>query len=237
MDVLLIPGFWLDASSWDDVAPALRAAGHTVHALTLPGLESADADRSEITLRDHIDAVVAEIDAVEGPVVLVGHSGGGNIAYGATDARPDRVARVIYVDSFPPGPGGIINDELPAEHGEVPLPDWAAFEGELADFTSEGLDAFRERAIPQPEHVAADPIELIDERRRRVPATLIATTMLEADYRAFLQPDHKWHGFVRELELIDDVEYIDLPTSHWPQFTKPAELAAALVGVLQRGGF
>ena len=46
MDIILIPGFWLDASSWDKVAPALRQAGHRVQALTLPGMESKDADRS-----------------------------------------------------------------------------------------------------------------------------------------------------------------------------------------------
>lgn len=233
MNLILIPGFWLDASSWDSVAPALRAAGHDVRALTLPGLESADADRSEITLRDHIDAVVAEIDASDGPVVLVGHSGGGSIAHGATDARPDRVARVIYVDSFPPSPGGVINDELPSEHGEVPLPDWAAFEGELADFTEQQLDEFRARAIPEPEHVAADPIELHDERRFQVPVTLIATTMLEADYRNFLQPEHPWRPMLDDLARIESVSFIDLPTSHWPQFTRPDDLAAAILKALE----
>jgi len=38
MDVILIPGFWLNAASWDGVVPALEAAGHRVRALTLPGL-------------------------------------------------------------------------------------------------------------------------------------------------------------------------------------------------------
>ena len=55
MDIILIPGFWLDASSWDEVIPALRQVVHRVQALTLPGMESKDADRSQITLRDHID--------------------------------------------------------------------------------------------------------------------------------------------------------------------------------------
>jgi hypothetical protein len=27
MDIILIPGFWLDASSWDDIVPALERAG------------------------------------------------------------------------------------------------------------------------------------------------------------------------------------------------------------------
>src|ERR671918_60690 len=108
MDVVLIPGLWLDGSSWDEVVPALEEAGHRTYALTLPGLESKDADRSEITLRDHVDAVVKVIDSIDkadGKAVLVGHSGGGAIAHAAVDARPDRVARVVYVDSGPVGRG------------------------------------------------------------------------------------------------------------------------------------
>src|SRR5918995_2195062 len=153
MDVILIPGFWLDGSSWGEVAPALEQAGHRVRALTLPGLESADADRGGIRLRDHVDAVVAAVDEADGPVVLVGHSGGGAIAHAAVDARPDRVARVVYVDAGPLAHGGSINDELPAENGEVPLPDWSLFEEEdLVDLDDELRAAFRERAIPSPAH-------------------------------------------------------------------------------------
>src|SRR5690606_21879210 len=111
MDVILVPGFWLDASSWDAVLPALRAAGHRPHPMTLPGLESREADRSGITLRDHVAAVVAEIDthAQSAPVVVVGHSGGGPIVHGAVDARPDKVARAIYVDAGPLSEGASIN--------------------------------------------------------------------------------------------------------------------------------
>src|SRR5215470_7367547 len=114
MDIILIPGFWLDASSWDEIVPVLEQAGHRTHPLTLPGMQSADAGRGAITLRDHVDAVVAAIDAVDpaaGKVVLVGHSGGGAVAHAAVDARPGRVARVIYVDSGPLGQGGIIRSE------------------------------------------------------------------------------------------------------------------------------
>ena len=230
MDIILIPGFWLDASSWDEVIPALRQAGHRVQALTLPGMESKDADRSQITLRDHIDAVVEAIDCVDpasGQVVLVGHSGGGAIAHAAADARPGRVARVVYVDSFPMGEGGLINDELPVENGEIPLPDWSLFEKEdLVDLDDDLRAAFRERAIPTPVHVASDRQRLSDERRYDVPATVIACEFSTAQLRDWMAQDHP---AMRELAKIRDVGFIDLPTGHWPQFTKPAELGQAIV--------
>jgi pimeloyl-ACP methyl ester carboxylesterase len=230
MDIILIPGFWLDASSWDDVVPALERAGHRTHALTLPGMESRAGDRSSITLRDHIDAVVRVIDSLGpagGGVVLVGHSGGGAVAHGAADARPERVARVVYVDSMPLGEGGLINDEYPAENGEIPLPGWPLFEEEdLTDLGDDLRAAFRARAIPTPEHVATDRQRLSDERRYDVPVTVIACEFSSAMLRQWMEQDHP---AVRELARIRDVGYIDLPTGHWPQFTRPADLGEAIL--------
>jgi pimeloyl-ACP methyl ester carboxylesterase len=230
MDIILIPGFWLDASSWDEVVPALQQAGHRIQALTLPGMESKDADRSGITLRDHINAVVEVIDSIDpanGKVVLVGHSGGGAIAHAAADARPGRVARVVYVDSGPLGEGGVINDEMPAENGEVPLPDWALFEKEdLVDLDDDLRAAFRERAIPTPVHVTSDPQRLCDERRYEVPVTVIACEFSSAMLREWVAQDHP---AVRELAKIRDVDYVDLPTGHWPQFTRPGDLGQAIL--------
>ena len=34
---------------------------------------------------------------------------------------------------------------------------------------------------------------------------------------------------VREFTKIRDVEYVDLPTGHWPQFTRPEELGRAIL--------
>jgi pimeloyl-ACP methyl ester carboxylesterase len=230
MDIILIPGFWIDASSWDEVVPALEQAGHRTQALTLPGMESKDADRSGITLRDHIDAVVEVIDSLDpadGKVVLVGHSGGGAVAHAAVDARPDRVARVVYVDSGPLGDGGVINDELPSEDGEIPLPDWAIFDDEdLVDLDDKLRATFRERAIPTPIHVASDQQRLSDERRYDVPVTIIACEFPSETLRKWME---QGHPYVRELAKIHDVEYVDLPTGHWPQFTRPEDLGQAIL--------
>ncbi|MFD3443910.1 alpha/beta fold hydrolase [Microbacteriaceae bacterium 4G12] len=232
MDIVLIPGFWLDGASWNDVAAPLRDAGHTVHALTLPGMESRDADRSEIGLRDHIDAVVAVIDSLPDRVVLVGHSGGGAIAYAAADARPDAVARVVYVDSGPLGEGGVINDELPQVGGEVPLPDWDVFEDEdLVDLTDELRERFRSIAIPEPAKVTSDPQVLSDPRRYDVPATVICCEFPAQMMRDLMA---QGHPYVAELARLTDYELVDLPTGHWPQLTKPRELASAILAAVDR---
>jgi pimeloyl-ACP methyl ester carboxylesterase len=235
MEIVLIAGFWLDGASWGDVTPSLRSAGHHVHALTLPGLESPDADRSGIGLRDHVDAVIAVVDALPVPVVLVGHSGGGAIAHAVADARPERVVRVIYVDSLPLGDGGVINDELPAVNGEVPLPDWSVFgEEDLVDLDEPLRARFREIAIPQPVAVTRDKQVLSDTRRYGVPVTVIACEFSTDMLRGWMAPDHPYSGYVAELTKINDAELVDLPTGHWPQFTRPRELAMAILAAVDR---
>jgi pimeloyl-ACP methyl ester carboxylesterase len=232
MDIVLIPGFWLDGASWDEVAAPLRHAGHTVHALTLPGLESRQADRSGIGLRDHVDAVIAVVDSLPDPVVLVGHSGGGAIAHAVADARPDRIARVVYVDSGPLGHGGVINDELPAVNGEVPLPDWSMFEEEdLVDLDARLRETFRSIAIPEPLGVTRDRQVLSDDRRYDVPVTVIACEFPAEALRGWMA---EGHPYVAELAKVKDFELVDLPTGHWPQLTRPRELATAILSAVDR---
>lgn len=238
MNLILIPGFWLDGASWDAVAAPLRAAGHTVHALTLPGLESRDAARGDIGLRDHVDAVIAAVDARDvargnpvdsvSDIVLVGHSAGGAIAHAVADARPDAIARVIYVDSTPLGDGEVINDELPVVDGEVPLPDWSVFEdADLIDLTDELRVWFREIAIPEPARVTSDAQALSDQRRYAVPATIICCEFTSDALRGWLAK-----GYLPELGLMQNYDLVDLPTGHWPQFTRPIELAETILEIV-----
>jgi pimeloyl-ACP methyl ester carboxylesterase len=227
MDIVLIPGFWLQGSSWSEVTPPLVAAGHTVHPLTLPGLESLDADRAGIGLRDHVDAVTHVVDSLPGGLVLVGHSGGGAIAHAVVDARPDRVARVVYVDSGPLADGGVINDGLPVIGADVPLPDWEFFEDEdLIDLTDELRARLRALAIPEPAAVTSDRQVLSDPRRYDVPVTVIACEVSAGAMRDWIASGHP---YVAELAMIRDYEIVDLPTGHWPQFTRPRALGEAIL--------
>lgn len=233
MEIILVPGFWLDASAWDDVVPPLRAAGHTAHPLTLPGRESAAADRTGIGLRDHVDAVVAVIDDLTGPVVLVGHSGGGAVIHAAVDARPDRVARAVYVDSGPAADGEAINpDGFALDGDEIPLPPWDDFEeADLVDLTDALREQFRARAVAEPRRVAQDPQRLTDERRYDVPITVISCEFTPEELQAWVATGAPQ---VSELARITDTEVVHLPTGHWPMFTRPEELAEAILAAVDR---
>ena len=150
--IILVPGFWLGAWAWDEVADLLRANGHDVTALTLPGLESADADRSSITLSDHVDAIAEAVKAASGPVVLAVHSGTGFSGYVASDRVPEQIAAMVYVDSAP----GIPPLDPDFDGVEKPLSwDELAAEENLDGLSEEQMETFRQRAVPEPGGVLA----------------------------------------------------------------------------------
>jgi pimeloyl-ACP methyl ester carboxylesterase len=224
-DVVLVHGLWLDGSSWDAVVPGLQAAGHRVHAVTLP--PATDSDAEAIGLQDHVDVVIGAIDAAAESVVLVGHSAGSGVAWGAVDARPDRVARAVFVGGWPTPDGGRIAPWFEPEGGVLALPDFGDFdESDLRDLDDRQLTAFRAGAVAVAGRVVTDPISLTDERRYQVPVTVVCPEFTAADLRGWVEAGEPP---VAELARVQDVTYVDLPTGHWPQWTRPADLAQVVL--------
>lgn len=230
MNIVLIPGFWLDGASWSGVTPALARAGYAVHTPTMPGKRAGEQALTGIGLVDHVDAVVEIVDAVTSPVVLVGHSAGGAIAWAVADARPAEIARVIFVDALPFPDGSVIDDELAVEGDRIPLPDWSFFEAEdLVDLDDALRERFRSVSIPEPAAVATDPQTLHDEARFTVLVTVVACGFPEAMLRQAITSGAPWAS---ELARLEQLQVIELPTGHWPQFTKPAELGQSILTAL-----
>src|SRR6266516_4065020 len=143
--IVLVPGFWLGAWAWYEVATALRTEGHAVTALTLPGLESADADRSSITFADHVDVICEAVTAAGRPVVLAVHSGAGAPGYAVTDRIPERIAAMVYVDTGPAK--GALDPDFDAVDKPLPSLEKLAAEENLNGLSKEQLETFRRRAV------------------------------------------------------------------------------------------
>jgi pimeloyl-ACP methyl ester carboxylesterase len=226
--IVLVPGFWLGAWAWDEVAAALRADGHDVTTVTLPGLESADADRSSITLSDHVDAICDAVQAAGPPVVLAVHSASGFSGYAASDRIPEQIAAMVYVDTAP-GKGALDPDFEGADKPMV----WAEIEKEenLDGLSEEQKETFRQRAVPVPGGVIREGVELTNDARRDIPSTILCTGFTSEQYK---EAAKEGYSFLAGLPELRNVTWIDMPTSHWPMWSKPQETADVIGDVAKK---
>ena len=161
------------------------------------------------------------------PVVLAVHSGAGTPGYAASDRIPDRIAAMVYVDS---GPGkGALDPNF--EGGEFPLPPWDELDENLDGLSEEQLEIFRQRAVPQPGGVMREAVELTNDARADVPTTMICTGFTSEQYK---EAAKEGYSFLAGLGELRNVSWIDLPTSHWPMWSRPQELAEIIGDVARR---
>jgi len=242
---VLVPGYWLGAWAWRDVAAALRARGHDVYAVTLTGL----ADREhlggpQVNLDTHI-ADVANLIRFEDlrEVLLVGHSYGANVITGAADQVPERIARLIYVDTWPLPAGVAMSHMMPeaaqqaqaeqvARQGagwRLPMPSWEELDegNELRDLGDAERQLMRERATPQPYGTTTQPVRPGNPAREALPKTGIWCSLTDEEVREMTAA---YPQVCSELAK-PGWEFIELPTGHWPMFSRPLELADVLDGL------
>ena len=104
---VLVHGAWHGGWCWQKVTPFLEAAGHEVHAPTLTGLAERASELSpDVGLDTHIQDIVSLlVDKDLHGVILVGHSYGAMVITGVVDAVPERIAHLVYLDTFVPRDG------------------------------------------------------------------------------------------------------------------------------------
>jgi pimeloyl-ACP methyl ester carboxylesterase len=228
--IILVPGFWLGAWAWDEVASLLRADGHDVTAITLPGLDSAETDRTSITFDDHVQAIVDAVHAASAPVVLTVHSATGFSGYAASDRVPEKLAAMVYVDTapgIPPLDPSFDDDEKPMVWDEI------VAEENLDGLSEEQRETFRQRAVPVPGGVVRGSVALTNDARRDIPSTLICTAFTAEQYQAYARQETV-PSFLAGIPELRNATWIDLPTSHWPMWSRPKDLAEIIGDVATR---
>lgn len=223
MDVILVPGLWLDASSWRDVAERLSAAGHRPHALTLHGLNSRSADRRGTMLADHVAEIVGAVDRCERPVVLVGHAESCGLVHAAVNRRPERVVHAIHVGGLPSAHGAHVLSgfTVDARGTTTKTAGYRAVDPSLA--------ALHRRNTENSSHILDQVQRLTDVRRLTVPTTVVATEFSVDDIRRWMAANI---DPARELVLMPNLALVDLPSGHWPQIERPEELSRIILAAI-----
>ncbi|HEY9878772.1 MAG TPA: alpha/beta hydrolase [Leptolyngbyaceae cyanobacterium] len=99
-NVVLVHGFWIDASSYSQVVSMLLAEGYEVVAVQNP----------LTSLADDVAATKRALARLDGPCILVGHSWGGMVI---TEAGNDeRVAGLVYIAAPAPDAGEAMVDVM-----------------------------------------------------------------------------------------------------------------------------
>lgn len=229
--VILIAGHWLGAWAWDEVLEHLTVSCPNAIALTLPGLDENDPDRETRTLDEQVaailDLVVQHGGSGESPVVLVAHSGANAPVSLVLDQHPELVQRVVWVDSGPMATGSAFAADLPRELTDLPLPSFDVLtqQASLDGLSEAALERFRTRAVPEPAPVLRQTVVLNSAERRSIPTTLVCCSIPSTQ---MLELARTGHPMFAEVALLEHLNVVDLPTGHWPMWSRPADLAKVI---------
>jgi pimeloyl-ACP methyl ester carboxylesterase len=235
--IILIAGHWLGAWAWDEVLAHLDDDRSRAVAVTLPGLDGDDPARATRTIDDQAAAiadVLARLGVSEDqPATLVAHSGANAPVSIVLDRHPELVHRVVWVDSGPMATGSAFAPDFPEEVEELPLPpfDALAQQASLEGLSAEALERFRARAVPEPGPVLRQTVELTNDARHTVPTTLVCCSISGTQVREMARGGHPMFADVAKLETLD---IVDLPTGHWPMWSRSGDLAQAIQSAASR---
>jgi len=235
--IILIAGHWLGAWAWDEVLEHLNTDESSAIAITLPGLDGDDPERAAKTLTDQAAAVRKVFSSLgvsaDRPATVVAHSGANAPVGLVLDRYPELVHRVVWVDSGPVATGTVFAPDLPDGMTEVPLPpfDVLAEQASLQGLSAEVLERFRARAVPEPGPVLRQSVELTNDARHRVRTTLVCCSIPSEQVLELARAGHAMFAEVAKLEHLD---VVDLPTGHWPMWSRARDLAEAIRSAASR---
>ena len=223
---VLLHGAYQGGWIWRDVAPHLRAAGHTVFAPTLDGC----AERRH-TLRPGIDtesqaAEIAEMLFFEDlhDIVLTGTSCGGMVACRVAEIAGDRIARIVLADAL-----ALFDGEAVSDHVKRPTavsdalstgPSREDAASRMFISLSEPIKSWAlERYTPHPVAAMRQPVKLDSFWKQDWKASVIwcrqsVNPPVAHQRRAQETLKASWH---------------ELDTGHYPMLTEPEKLAKLIM--------
>ena len=224
---MLVHGAWHGSWCWEPVREILHAGGIATAAVDNPSVTAPGSD-----LAADGDNLRAALDAIDGPVVLVGHSYGGAVISDA-GAHPN-VERLVYLTAFALEAGESVAQNDLSGGEDTKLAEVMVFDGDTVTvapdravefFYHDCATAVAGAAVAQlkPMSLAAMTGPARAAAWREKPASYIVCT----DDRAI--PVALQRACAAR---VDDV--VEMPTSHSPFLSRPGDLAQILGGFAGR---
>lgn len=236
---VLVHGSWHGAWCWYKIVPPLRALGHHVETIDLPGHGRDWTDPAEITLESYADRIGEAIDRTPGRVVVVAHSRGGIPTSQAAEQHHEQIDHLVYLAAYLLADGESVLDHAPHDRDSLVLPNlsfdpeghWDMLKSEVfepalyADCPPEDVALGHLLLTPEPALPSRTPISISEERYGTIPRTYIellkdraVSPMLQKRMHAAMPCDE-----IRSIEA-----------SHSAYFSKPDELAGHLNEIASR---
>lgn len=230
---VLVHGSWHGAWCWYKIVPRLRALGHEVEAIDLPGHGRDRSAFAEITLESYTDSLAAALERASAPAIVVAHSRGGIPASQVAERLPERVERIVYLAAYLQADGETVLDHAIHDTDSLVLPNlsfdpdgrWDMLAAEAfvpalyADCPPEDVALGQLLLTPEPAAPSRTPIRITSGRYGSVPRTYIE--LLE-DRAVSLSLQRRMHAAMP----CDEVRAI--AAGHSAYFSRPDELTAHL---------
>ena len=209
---------------WGAVTPELHRAGHRVFTPTLTGLgERAHLARPEIDLSTHVQDIVGVIDCEAlADVVLVGSSSSAMVIAGVAERMPERIARLVYIDTLEPQDGQSWFDLI--------TPTVAAPLQAIADKHGQGWrvprnDVSPPRWVAHPLRTVTQPLTVRNPQAGHIPRSYVHATAKPEDW--FFGLGRVIDGFAAKVRDAG-WDYHAIASDHLPQLSQPRVLAGIL---------
>jgi pimeloyl-ACP methyl ester carboxylesterase len=228
--IVLVHGAFADASGWGDVITRLTALGY-------PTIAPANPLRGLPVDVPYLQAVLSNIN---GPIIMVGHSYGGEVITNAATGNPN-VKGLVYVAAFAPAQGessGALAAKFP---GSMLTPEnLLAWKHPIVDPSESGLEGYIKPAVFREVFAADLPVRT---------TSVMAATQRPADFASLQQPSGppawaaipSWFVIAKDDNAIPPdtqrfqavrakaIKTIELRASHVAMMSKPGQVAALIV--------
>lgn len=230
---ILVHGSWHGAWCWYKIVPRLRALGHSVRAIDIPGHGRDWTNPEEITLETYSACILEAIDRAPGPVVVVAHSRGGIPTSHAAEQRHEKISHLVYLAAYLLADGETVLDHVPADPDSLVLPNlyfdpdghWDMLSAETfepalyADCSPADVALAHLLLTPEPAAPSRTPIAISEARYGTIPRTYIELLEDRAVTPALQKRMHS---------AMPCVAVRSIAASHSAYFSKPDELTMHL---------